>query len=472
MSEDLKPFSINFPWLISGDCRLDASYYNDETVASRRIVEESGFESKPLGDPNITRDIFNLPRFKRIYTNNPDKGYPYLSAYETFMFRPRKTRWIAHDKAPEHPERFFVKKGWILVYCSGINVGRCVIVNKLFEDYFLTHDIIRVIPTLPPGYIYAFLASRFGNALMRGKQYGAAIPHLEAVHLTDISIPLLPVHVQEEIHEDVITACNLREDANHLLDDAEDLLYSLLNIPRFDESQVPYLSIKPKAFTLIVSEFADRFDASFHMPIVKTCISQMQKGKYPLKRLGDAVIRVLIPPRFKRIYVEPEYGAPFLQGSHIPLIKPYDLKYLSLHAHTDLRPWTIQKDWVLITCSGTIGRISLVPQALGGWIASQHIERIISDPKDPQYAHPGYIAAFLMTPYGQHQLTSKIYGGIVDELTEADTASVWIPDAPPNVQVDIGELVVQAFKMKEEANQIESKAIKLLEDTVEGGHPR
>jgi hypothetical protein len=80
---------------------MDATYYNDEKIASRRIVEDSGFELKPLGDAKVTREIFNLPRFKRIYTTDPMLGYPYLSANEAFMFRPNSERWIARDKAPD-----------------------------------------------------------------------------------------------------------------------------------------------------------------------------------------------------------------------------------------------------------------------------------------------------------------------------------------------------------------------------------
>jgi type I restriction enzyme S subunit len=191
----------------------------------------------------------------------------------------------------------------------------------------------------------------------------------------------------------------------------------------------------------------------------------MQKGKYPLVRLGD-VAKPYVAPRFRRIYVAPEYGIPFLQGSHIPLMKPYDPKYLSRIAHADVSSWIIRDGWVLVTRSGTIGRIALVPRALDGWAASQHIERIMPD---LQRVHAGYLAAFLMTPYGQHQLTSKIYGGVVDELTEDDTAAVWLPNAPPDVQTHIGALVVEAFEKKEEANRIERDTVKELEEVLKRG---
>jgi len=460
----IHPVSVRTSWLKDDDCRMDAYYYNAEAISVLKSIIGGELDTKKLGDPEVTKTIFNLSRFKRIYTNDRTKGHPYLSAYEVFMFRPQSERWIPTDKLPTNPDRHFVKEGWTLVYCSGINVGRCVMATKRLEQFFLTHDLIRIAPVLPSGYLYAFLASSLGKALMSGRQYGAAIPHLEPHHIASIPIPILSSEQQQSIHEKIMQACRLRDEANGLIDEAEDLLYKELNLSQFDESYVPYLgSDKPKAFVLNISELADRFDASYHIPIAKTCVDQMQKGRYPLIRLSDISERIFIPPRFKRIYVPSDHGVPFLQGSHIPLIMPYDMKYISNSAYDDLSPWIIQENWVLVTCSGTIGRIALVPKIQDGWAATQHIERII--PK-PNRGHPGYIAMFLMTPYGQHQLKSKIYGAVVDELTEDDTYSIWIPDAPYEVQEAIGKLAMRAFEMKEEANQIEHKAIRYLEETI------
>ena len=72
-----------------------------------------------------------------------------------------------------------------------------------------------------------------------------------------------------------------------------------------------------------------------------------------------------------------------------------------------------------------------------------------------------------MTPYGQHQLTSKIYGGVVDELTESDMRAVWIPNAPLEVQRAIGQRVADAFDKKDEAMAIEEAAIRRVEKILE-----
>ena len=118
----------------------------------------------------------------------------------------------------------------------------------------------------------------------------------------------------------------------------------------------------------------------------------------------------------------------------------------------------------MVTCSGTIGRVGIASSYMDGWAASQHILRIIPN---IERGHPGYIAAFLMTPYGKHQISSKIYGAVVDELTAEDTSEIWIPDAPIETQETIGDLVLQAFELKGEANSLEEETITKLEQYLE-----
>jgi len=297
------------------------------------------------------------------------------------------------------------------------------------------------------------------------REYGGTIPHLEPSHINKIPVPLLPKEAQQQIHKQISRAYYLRDEANELLDLANELTYKNLGLALFNEPSTHYFnnSIKPKSFTIRASELNERYDASFHLPIGNAIIEQLKQGRYPLRRLGDFCNQIFIPHRFKRIYVSAEHGTPFLQGSHLPLIKPYDLKYLSHRAHTDLSPYQIKKRWVLITRSGTVGRIAPVSKAMDGWVASEHILRLVPNNRR---ADAGFLAAFLSTPYGQHQLTSKIYGGVVDELTESDTAQVWVPEAPLSVQEHIGSLVIKAYEKKEKANFIEKDAIDRLEQIL------
>jgi Type I restriction modification DNA specificity domain len=168
-----------------------------------------------------------------------------------------------------------------------------------------------------------------------------------------------------------------------------------------------------------------RLDASFYNPRLAEALSILRHSGLTLKRLSDVTKRIFIPPRFKRIYVKKTHGVPFLQGSHIVHFQPADIKYLSLTAHKRIERWLIESGWVLVTCSGTIGRVAIAPPSWHLWAASQHILRIVPEPNGPCPA--GYISAYLSSELGQAQLTSRIYGAVVDEITEEQASSVLIP---------------------------------------------
>jgi len=147
------------------------------------------------------------------------------------------------------------------------------------------------------------------------------------------------------------------------------------------------------------------------------------------------------------------------------------MEHISKTKTKHLGKWLLHAGWVLITRSGTIGRTAVVTQRQGGWAGSEHMIRV---KPDPAAMHPGFLAAFLATPFGQHQLKAKIYGGVVDELTEPDTAAILVPDIPAasphfDEQTRIGELVVSAYEMRDEANTVEKGAIDFLEQIIKTG---
>ena len=119
-----------------------------------------------------------------------------------------------------------------------------------------------------------------------------------------------------------------------------------------------------------------------------------------------------------------------------------------------------------MTRSGTVGRIGFVSDFLEGWGASEHILRIICNPK----VNPGYIVAFLSSPYGEYQIKGKVYGAVVDEIAEQDASLIEDIDTilpPEEIQEKISSLVISAYNKKDKANQIEEEAIKQIERTLE-----
>jgi len=327
-------FSASLKWVVQGDCRLDASFHADEAVSARRTLAESDVQIITLGDSRASSEIFNMPRFKRIYTSDPSRGYPYLGASDAISFRPERDRFIAMDQAPRDRHRYFAKPGWLLITCSGV-VGRCALVTKRLERFFLTHDLMRIVPALPGGYLYVYMSSWIGQALMAKEQYGMTVTHLEPQHFANLPVPLLSAPSQLAMHEEILRAYALRDEANNLLDEAQKHLHQGLGLPGFDASSVPNITrledenqtYRCNAFSIRAWDLSERLDASFHNPEAKACVEAMHKGRFPVVQLGS-LARCYVPPRFRRVYVSAKHGVPFLQGSHVPMMKPYDLKHL------------------------------------------------------------------------------------------------------------------------------------------------
>lgn len=203
-----------------------------------------------------------------------------------------------------------------------------------------------------------------------------------------------------------------------------------------------------------------RLDAGYYNPRVAQALATLKRSGLKLARLEEVTIRIFVPSRFKRIYVDKEHGVPFLQGSHVVHFQPADLKYLSRAAHKDLAEWIIHKGWVLVTCSGTIERVTITLDCWDGWAASQHIMRIVPAPDGPCPA--GYIYAYLSSPLGQAQFNG-IYGAVVDELTAEHVQNIVIP-VPRNPEEEavvssINSSALEAMRGKEEAMKLAEQSV-------------
>ena len=279
-----------------------------------------------------------------------------------------------------------------------------------------------------------------GRAFLTKNQYGATVKHIEPFHISEIPVPIIP-NLEREIHEKILEVQVLREDAQSLFVQAEELLYSELKLPRIDEEDIEYLDGNAgklvKAFEISSHDLQKRFDASYHLPILVKIQLQFKKTGLEIKKLGQLLEDIFTPTRFKRPYVsDPSEGIPFLQGSHVVQIRPLGVKYLwKKTKNLDLAK--IKKDWLLMTRSGTVGKIGIVSNLIDGWAASEHLFRIIVKNE----VNPGYLAAFLMFPYGEMQIKGKIYGAVIDEIGEQDTSLIEDIDIicpPREIQDKIG----------------------------------
>ncbi|MBS7635813.1 restriction endonuclease subunit S [Candidatus Bathyarchaeota archaeon] len=477
VSDSITPFHWNViksEWICSEPSqRLDANFYAKDIVEARILLnrmKEKGVKLKTLNDPSFVSQIFWPARFKRKYAAD-ENGRPFLTPKEIFQFLIKPSKFIV-----DPPENLLIKEKWILVTRSG-SIGRCLIANTILSNYVVSDDLIRIILNDEKylGYIYAFLNTWIGQAFLTKTPYGETVKHIEPEHIANIPLPLLSESDLKEINEKILEAYKLREEAQKLLLEAEKIFRKELELPLLHDNSIDYFGGENgkliKAFTLNSDEFFTsqiRLNAYSYMPISRYTRKTLneRKGKYNLKKLGDPEVsrKVFTPPRFKRIYVKNEKeGIPLLQGSHIPMLKYFDIK-LIWNKMENLNEYIIKRNWILVTCSGTIGRVFLVSKLCEGWAATNHMTRIIPSEK----INAGYLTIFLQSPYGLSQLQTLIYGGVVEELGEAGEllSEILVPIPSDTAQEKIGNLVIEAYEKKDQANMLENKAVKALEEKL------
>lgn len=213
-----------------------------------------------------------------------------------------------------------------------------------------------------------------------------------------------------------------------------------------------------------------RLDASHYSPELVDVRRVLKRSGKRLARVGDVVRDVLLPARFRRVYVEKEEGIPFLQGSHVVHFRPADVKYLAPSSHGDLEAILIREGWLLLTRSGTVGRVTLCPQEWDGWAASEHIIRVVPD---EQRCPSGYLCAFIASHFGQVQLNAHVHGAVVDEITDDHVRNVLVPiptDKKGRAMVGIIDASMKrAVELKSRAAAAASESVETTMSWLEAG---
>ena len=445
------------------DLRLEAGTFV-------RRSEDSDGGKYPAVKFGELAESYTLGRAVRVIAGK--SPYPFYQPSSVTNIKPKIDGYLWAKKYSDI-EELIIHKGQVLLTCSG-SIGRAVYVSETLDNKILSHDMLRIDCHNPEdsGYLYAYLKSSACQKILQAMHYGAVIPHIESEHLSDIPVPNAPREIRKHIHSLIVQSYALRDESNAMLDEAEALLVRELGLPPLD-------SIKPKdeILTFEVSRMdfvkSGRFEASYHDPLFGEIVRLLQEGAEEVTTVGDERVsrKILLPGRFRRVYVEDEkHGAVFIGGKQIGELDPADKKYLAFSQHEDRirEELTIHTNMILITRSGTIGNVALVPEHWDGWTASQHIIRVVPASDDTA----GYAYVFLASEWGRELVKRYKYGAVIDEINDEHVSSVPFPLLrDKGVQSRINTLALEANAKRYEAFRLEREAMSIIDlCTVREGH--
>ncbi len=456
-------------WLAEQGFRLDAKPYISGALEAKKMLERLP-DTVPLASVTSGHNggIFNGPMFRRVYLTDPEHSVPFLGTKDMMAADltglPRLRKSDATSAALSYLQ---VKPGMTLISCSGFNAGRRAYVRPDMGDCWSSQDTLKVEPDaekIHSGYLYVFLLSRFGEALVRGSVYGSAVKHIEPHHISELPVPRIGAAKEKRIHRLVEHSARLRARYQaELVAATKDFFdsngLSELNDVRWHQQERDLgFEIESVPISLRALNFAPR-----------ARILMEKLAAVPGATLGSICAggQLSRGVRFKRVDSDPEHGVQLVGQRQAFWLRPEGrwIGVLSTPAEVFASDETI-----LVAAQGTLGENEVYCRpilATGSFLRyaySEHFLRIVSG--DPEI--PGaYLFAFFRSEAAFRLLRSLSTGGKQQDIHEFLRAEIPIPLAPPADRARIAATVHYAYQCRDRADVLEDKALALLTTAIE-----
>jgi hypothetical protein len=470
----VKVKAVPSSWIQSEGRRLDVRPFLFGAVEARERIRRLDAPKQALKELTAGPEggIFNGPLFSRVWVTDPDHGVPFLGASSMLLadlsHLPLLSRKDAHSPKLRHLE---IQPGTTMISCSG-TIGRMVYARPDMAGMWTSQDIMKVCTDparIPPGYLFAFLSSRFGLPMVVGGTYGAVIQHIEPRHIAQLPVPRLGKAVEDSASDLIAHSARLRRAAQEKLKEATDFLFraaSLADISDaawhskapgvgFSEAVGRARSLRALNYSPRVSEILGRLQSVDHTSLGEICASGS---------LGTGA-------RFKRIDCHPDFGVCLIGQKQAFWSRPIG-RWIS----ADRAPHDIlaKNESVLVASSGTLGENEVYCRAIlatGRWLEyafSQHFLRVVSGSDD----FPGsFLFALLRSNSAFRALRSFSTGSKQQEIHLAFVRDFPVPILTQAHREAIAGQVREARALQDEAEHAEDAAVGSVERAIEGATP-
>ena len=215
-------YTSNINSRIKYNSRIEASF-------NTKLIEEfyTNLESKNIPLMTISElsdSVFTPNIFKRVRTNNPDKGVPFLSGSDLLKQYPNFQNFLSRKM--KNIDDYILRDGWIAIQDAG-TIGYVSYITPFLDGVSATNNLVRIVPNKEKNwsyYIYCFLKTEVGQKLLKINEYGSVQKHIDNHQVSSFLIPIYQ-EIVEEINEkmrksmdNLSKACFLEKEAIELIE--------------------------------------------------------------------------------------------------------------------------------------------------------------------------------------------------------------------------------------------------------------
>ncbi|MEW5786588.1 MAG: restriction endonuclease subunit S [Pseudomonadota bacterium] len=446
---------VRAAWLDEGGRRLDCNPYMSGALEARDTLKRLAARKDKLRD--VTLGMFDSGRESRNWVDDPRFGVRYMGSSAITLADLSSLPLISNKQVARNP-KLLIKEGWSLITRSG-TIGRMAYVRREMAGLACSEDVLRVVPDperIAPGYLYAFLSSRYGVPLVVSGTYGAIIQHIEPVHISDLPVPRFGPAFEHDVAQAIDAAAAQRVAASSYRHAALDLLQTKIewNGRSIRGGDAP-----------LASSLLWRMDAFHYSPRVQA--GRAALATHSGARLGDRVEGVFEPNRGSRLKVtDPAFGVPFLSSSSVFELTPSADYLVSRSLTPNLEGLLLSDCDVLVPRSGQLGGIigrAVLPLPMNvGQAGSEHLVRV----RCHSSSDAAYLWAVLASEPGYWALVGTAFGSSIPSLDSSLISELVVPWLPEADRTEIAMLVSKAVAAQNKGNELEAAAVELLEEKI------
>jgi hypothetical protein len=462
--------TIQRSWMDINGLRLDGGPYLSGAFEARVALERLQAKKEPLYQVTLRgrEGIFNGPRFPRSYVEDPEYGVPFLGSIDILAADFTNLSLLSKKQVGNYPE-LLIDEGWTLITCSG-TIGRMAFARPDMKGMAGSQHFLRVVPNpecILPGYLYAYLSSRYGVPLVISGTYGGVIEHIEPQHIVDLPVPRLGVDLEQRVHALMREAAQLRAACQRQVEQATEMFFHSVGLKDitaaewhaqgpdlgFSWRHNPVTSLRAANYNPRFLRLCEDIKAKRWKTLAQLCLPGT------LQRAG----------RYKRIDADREHGCQLIGQRQLFWQRPEGRWVAGFALGEDV---FVEAGTILVAARGTLGEGELYCRSEFVWATgvsyaySEDMLRVVADEK---VILRGCLFAFFRSEMAFRMLRSISSGSKMQDNHYALLPALPIPWPEKDVQQDIHALVVDAYEKRHRSNTLEDQAVELIEHAIQEG---
>ena len=455
--------------LVVKDFRLDGSFFLNAHAVNSRKIEAHASKCDALED---LADVFNPPIFKRQFCEKTQNAIPYCQSGDVANLFEGSPIYV--NKEHSLKVGAIAKLDQILITGFG-TIGNIRIVNELSEGTAYANNVCRVQAKegVLPGYLYAFLSSKYGKSQLNKNASGSVVRYIESPGIKKTLVPKLTKGIKQRVHQQIKDITELRIKSNNLLDNVRKRLLLMANLQPLNSNDYEYFGFHGRnrnvsVFKRAVSELSpitiNAFNYSKRIENLEDRVRESNKWLPLHKALSNEGF--FSTGSFPRL----ELDSP----NSIRLINQSDIFHKNIEGKLIARKKVktdklLNYGEILIAGVGTLGenetfcRVIFANEELEGQLISGEFIRMKTTPEIPS----GYLYAWLSSDYGFRFIRKTHTGTKLCRPIQELLKNLPVPILDKDKMTEIDNDVKQAHKWMYQALQQEIKAISTIENEIE-----